>query len=55
VLQQRRLKKEILSEYLIENGISMSQNDKEAMVTRILQMWYCTPHEELILSFLDLQ
>jgi hypothetical protein len=54
VLQHRQIKREVLLEYLIENGISISEIVKEAMVTRILQMWDCILHE-VILSFLDLQ
>jgi hypothetical protein len=55
VLLRKRVSKEILFKYLHNSGVSTIPADKGTMVSKILQMWGCIPHEEVILSFLDLQ
>jgi hypothetical protein len=55
VLLRKRVSREILFKYLHNNGVPTIPTDKGAMVRKILQMWECVPHEEVILSFIDLQ
>jgi hypothetical protein len=55
VLHRKRVSKDILFKYLHNNSVPTIPTDKGTMVRKILQMWESVPHEEVILSFIDLQ
>jgi hypothetical protein len=55
VLLCTRVTREILCQYLHNNRVPMSAKDKGNLVRKILKMWDCIPHEEMILSLLDIQ
>lgn len=55
VLLRKRVSREILFKYLHNNSVPMTLTHKGTMVKKILELWKCIPHEEVILSVVDLQ